>query len=151
LVVPRKCAREIITHSAAAALPSPSAARPDSDASGKRNHDAHDFRASVTAGGNTAPVLQSPEHDLAPVAALVVFDGLATRLPAGEAELCAKAAASVVRGTCGKARSGVEVPLVDAHDCEVPLGTMNEFLVRTDRPCGMNSGYFIDPEVTAKA
>lgn len=56
-----------------------------------------------------------------------------------------------VRGTCGKARPGVEVRLVDDNDCEVPLGTVGEMLVRTDRPWGMNSGYFKNPEATAKA
>ena len=56
-----------------------------------------------------------------------------------------------VRGTCGKARLGVEVRLVDDNDCEVPLGTVGEMLVRTDRPWGMNSGYYKNPEATAKA
>jgi len=56
-----------------------------------------------------------------------------------------------VRGTCGKARPGVEVRLVDDNDCEVPLGTVGEMLVRTDRPWGMNSGYYKNPEATAKA
>ena len=55
------------------------------------------------------------------------------------------------RGTCGKARPGVEVRLVDAHDCEVPAGQSGEMLVRTDRPWAMNSGYFRNPEATAKA
>jgi len=55
------------------------------------------------------------------------------------------------RGTCGRARPGVEVRLVDDHDCEVPTGTVGEMLVRTDRPWGMNSGYNGNPEATAKA
>ena len=45
--------------------------------------------ASDIAGGNSAPVLQSPEHDLDPVATfvtpLVVFDGLSARSMAGNA------------------------------------------------------------------
>ncbi|ABD26889.1 AMP-dependent synthetase and ligase [Novosphingobium aromaticivorans DSM 12444] len=57
----------------------------------------------------------------------------------------------VKRGTCGKARPGVEVRLVDANDCEVPVGEIGEMLVRTDRPWGMNSGYNRNPEATAKA
>lgn len=57
----------------------------------------------------------------------------------------------VVRGTCGKARPGVEVRLVDDYDCEVPIGTVGEMLVRTDRPWGMNSGYYKNPEATASA
>ncbi len=57
----------------------------------------------------------------------------------------------VKRGTCGRPRPGVEVRLVDEHDCEVPTGTVGEMLVRTDRPWGMNSGYNGNPEATAKA
>ena len=54
-------------------------------------------------------------------------------------------------GACGKVRSGVEVRLVDANDCEVPQGSTGEMIVRTDRPWGMNSGYYKNPEATAKA
>lgn len=57
----------------------------------------------------------------------------------------------VQRGTCGKPRPGVEVRLVDDHDCEVPVGTVGEMIVRTDRPWGMNSGYNKNPEATAEA
>ncbi len=56
-----------------------------------------------------------------------------------------------VRGTCGKVRQGVDVRLVDEHDCEVPLGTVGEMLVRTDRPWAMNSGYYKNPVATANA
>ena len=56
-----------------------------------------------------------------------------------------------VRGTCGKVRAGVEVRLVDANDCEVPVGAVGEMLVRTDRPWAMNSGYHKNPEATARA
>jgi crotonobetaine/carnitine-CoA ligase len=55
------------------------------------------------------------------------------------------------RGTCGRARPGVEVRLVDEHDCEVPIGTIGEMLVRCDRPWAMNSGYNANPAATAKA
>jgi len=54
-------------------------------------------------------------------------------------------------GTCGKVRVGVEVRLVDDNDCEVPLGQVGEMIIRTDRPWGMNSGYYKNPEATAKA
>lgn len=54
-------------------------------------------------------------------------------------------------GTCGRVRGGVEVRLVDANDCEVPVGQVGEMLVRTDRPWGMNSGYYKDEAATAKA
>jgi crotonobetaine/carnitine-CoA ligase len=54
-------------------------------------------------------------------------------------------------GTCGRVRPGVEVRLVDANDCEVPVGTVGEMLVRTDRPWAMNSGYYKNPDATARA
>ena len=54
-------------------------------------------------------------------------------------------------GACGKARPGVEVRLVDENDCEVPQGAVGEMLVRTDRPWAMNSGYYGNPEATARA
>lgn len=55
------------------------------------------------------------------------------------------------RGTCGKIRPGVEVRLVDENDCEVEVGSIGEMIVRTDRPWAMNSGYFRNPEATARA
>lgn len=57
----------------------------------------------------------------------------------------------VKRGTCGKKRDGVDVRLVDKNDCEVALGEIGEMVVRTDRPWGMNSGYYKNPEATAEA
>lgn len=57
----------------------------------------------------------------------------------------------LVRGTCGRKREGVDVRLVDDNDCEVPDGTVGEMMVRTDRPWGMNSGYYKNPEATAVA
>jgi carnitine-CoA ligase len=54
-------------------------------------------------------------------------------------------------GTCGKVRSGADVRLVDANDCEVPVGTVGEMIVRTDRPWAMNHGYHKNPEATARA
>ena len=55
------------------------------------------------------------------------------------------------RGTCGKVRAGVDVRLVDENDCEVPVGTVGEMIVRTDRPWAMNSGYYKNAEATARA
>ena len=40
---------------------------------------------------------------------------------------------------------------MDDNDCEVPLGQVGEMIIRTDRPWGMNSGYYKNPEATAKA
>ena len=54
-------------------------------------------------------------------------------------------------GTCGLPRPGVEVRLVDGHDCEVPVGSVGEMIVRCDRPWTMNSGYHRNPEATARA
>jgi len=56
-----------------------------------------------------------------------------------------------VRGTCGKVRPGVDVRLVDSNDCEVPVGQVGEMIIRTDRPWGMNSGYYKNSEATAEA
>ena len=55
------------------------------------------------------------------------------------------------RGTCGKKREGVDVRLVDENDCEVAPGEIGEMIVRTDRPWGMNSGYYKNPDATAEA
>lgn len=55
------------------------------------------------------------------------------------------------RGTCGKKREGVDVRLVDENDCEVAIGNVGEMLVRTDRPWGMNSGYYKNPAATSEA
>lgn len=54
-------------------------------------------------------------------------------------------------GTCGKVRAGIEVRLVDEADCEVPVGTVGEMMVRTDAPWAMNHGYYKNPEATAAA
>lgn len=54
-------------------------------------------------------------------------------------------------GTCGKVRAGAEVRLVDSNDCEVPIGSVGEMIVRTDRPWAMNSGYHKNPQATAIA
>ena len=37
------------------------------------------------------------------------------------------------------------------NDCEVTTGEIGEMIVRTDRPWGMNSGYYKRPEATAEA
>ena len=54
-------------------------------------------------------------------------------------------------GTCGKPRRGMEVRVVNEHDEIVPTGTVGELIIRTDRPWAMNSGYYKDPEATARA
>ena len=54
-------------------------------------------------------------------------------------------------GTCGRQRPGVDLRIVDANDCEVPAGTVGELILRSDAPWSLNSGYFKDPEATARA
>ena len=54
-------------------------------------------------------------------------------------------------GTCGRLREGVAVRLVDENDIDVPVGELGEFIVRCDRPWGMNHGYYKMPEATAAA
>jgi len=54
-------------------------------------------------------------------------------------------------GTCGKARGGAQLRLVDEHDCEVPVGSVGEMVVRTDAPWSMSHGYYKNPEATAAA
>lgn len=54
-------------------------------------------------------------------------------------------------GICGKPRGGVEVRVVDEHDCEVRAGDFGELVVRCDAPWAMSTGYFGDPEATARA
>ncbi|MGG2362806.1 AMP-binding protein, partial [Salmonella enterica] len=49
-------------------------------------------------------------------------------------------------GACGKVRAGVEVRIVDDHDCEVPVGEIGELIIRTDQPWSMNHGYYREPE-----
>lgn len=54
-------------------------------------------------------------------------------------------------GSCGRARAGVELRLVDEHDCEVAPGSVGELIVRTDAPWALNSGYYRNPDATAAA
>tara|TARA_B100000029_G_scaffold484569_1_gene536922 strand:+ start:347 stop:1984 length:1638 start_codon:yes stop_codon:yes gene_type:complete len=54
-------------------------------------------------------------------------------------------------GVCGTVREGVQVRLVDENDCEVPVGEVGEFVVRSEVPWSMNHGYYKMPEATAAA
>ena len=56
-----------------------------------------------------------------------------------------------IAGTCGRVRRGIEVRLVDAHDCEVETGAVGEIVVRSDLPWALNHGYHRMPEATAVA
>ena len=51
---------------------------------------------------------------------------------------------------CGRPRAGVEVRLVDEHDCVVKDGTVGQLILRTDAPWAMNHGYNANPQATAR-
>lgn len=53
--------------------------------------------------------------------------------------------------SCGKKRNGIQVRLVDDHDIPVPPGRVGELIIRTDKPWELFSGYWRNPEATARA
>ncbi|HEY1970953.1 MAG TPA: AMP-binding protein [Pseudonocardia sp.] len=53
--------------------------------------------------------------------------------------------------TCGRARAGYQVRVVDEHDIPVGPGEFGEFVVRSDTPWTLNIGYLGLPEQTAAA
>ena len=52
---------------------------------------------------------------------------------------------------CGRPRAGVEVRLVDEHDCIVKNGTVGQLILRTEAPWALNHGYSANPQATADA
>jgi crotonobetaine/carnitine-CoA ligase len=54
-------------------------------------------------------------------------------------------------GSIGRPRSGLEVRLVDEHDCPVPRGQAGEIIVRSELPWVLNAGYFGNPAATVAA
>lgn len=56
-----------------------------------------------------------------------------------------------VTGTCGRARPGFELRIVDENDCELPEGAAGELIVRTDIPWVSTVGYHKNPEATVRA
>lgn len=52
--------------------------------------------------------------------------------------------------SCGRARRGYELRLVDEHDRPVPDGTVGELVVRADEPWTLMAGYWGNPEKTAE-
>jgi crotonobetaine/carnitine-CoA ligase len=52
---------------------------------------------------------------------------------------------------CGRPRAGVEVRLVDAHDCIVQDGEVGQLILRTEAPWALNHGYNANPQATAEA
>ncbi len=57
----------------------------------------------------------------------------------------------VLAKTCGRVRPGMDVRIVDANDCEMPIGAVGELIVRADAPWTLFSEYYRMPEATAKA
>jgi crotonobetaine/carnitine-CoA ligase len=53
-------------------------------------------------------------------------------------------------GSCGVARDGFEVRVVDEHDLPVPIGTVGELVVRTDQPWLLSQGYLGDDAATVR-
>ncbi|MFB9447737.1 AMP-binding protein [Dactylosporangium vinaceum] len=53
--------------------------------------------------------------------------------------------------SCGRARPGYELRIVDDFDTEVPPGRIGELVIRADRPWTMNTGYLGRPADTARA
>ena len=53
--------------------------------------------------------------------------------------------------SCGRARPGFDLRIVDDHDREVPEGEIGELILRSETPWTMNAGYFGMPEKTAEA
>ncbi len=56
-----------------------------------------------------------------------------------------------VTGSCGRPRDGVEVRLVDDHDIDVAPGEVGELIVRTEMPWTLTSGYWQNPDATARS
>jgi len=61
------------------------------------------------------------------------------------------AADPVKPSVCGRPRAGVEVRLVDAHDCPVATGEVGELVIRTEAPWALSHGYNNNAEATAAA
>jgi crotonobetaine/carnitine-CoA ligase len=53
--------------------------------------------------------------------------------------------------SCGQARPGFDLRIVDAHDRELPVGEVGELLVRAHEPWTMNLGYLARPADSAAA
>ncbi len=54
-------------------------------------------------------------------------------------------------GSCGRARPGIEARVVDDNDCEVPVGSTGELVLRSAMPWAFSHGYYRAPEATAAA
>jgi crotonobetaine/carnitine-CoA ligase len=70
-----------------------------------------------------------------------------------EAGLCISARFDepVPAGSCGRVNEAFEIRVVDENDEPVPPNQVGEIVVRPKKPCVMFSGYWNNPEATAKA
>jgi carnitine-CoA ligase len=80
------------------------------------------------------------------------LSGLATGYGSTEANLPVVAGLRTPQrvNSCGKARDGYEIRLVDEHDHAVAPGAVGELIVRTDKPWLQTQGYFRRPEDTIR-
>jgi crotonobetaine/carnitine-CoA ligase len=53
--------------------------------------------------------------------------------------------------SCGTAREGYDLRIVDEHDQEMPEGEVGELIIRSDQPWIMNAGYLNRPAETSAA
>jgi crotonobetaine/carnitine-CoA ligase len=74
--------------------------------------------------------------------------GLCTAYGSTEANLVviSTLATALRAGSCGQARKGFEIRIVDENDAEVPAGNVGELIVRADRPWVQTQGYLGQPE-----
>lgn len=56
----------------------------------------------------------------------------------------------VQSGTCGRAREGVELRIVDEHDFELAPGRVGELILRSAQPWQLSHGYLNNPTATAE-
>lgn len=81
------------------------------------------------------------------------LDGLFTAYGSTEANIVVVNPLDVPlrRNSCGKARRGYEIRIVDEHDQEVPVGEVGELIVRAQEPWVQFQGYLNNPAATLSA
>jgi carnitine-CoA ligase len=81
------------------------------------------------------------------------LDGLCTAYGSTEANLSVISSLQtpIRAGSCGRARAGFQIRIVDEHDYEVPTGEVGELIVRADQPWLQSQGYLQNPEATVRA
>jgi crotonobetaine/carnitine-CoA ligase len=81
------------------------------------------------------------------------LDGLCTAYGSTEANLSVVSSLQtpIRQGSCGRARAGFQIRIVDEHDYEVPTGEVGELIVRADQPWLQSQGYLRTAEATVRA